>query len=78
MQAFRDKNSDELLSLISRKNSNELDRSLSIASDIDDLARTLERVNKRNAEWSKMIEFGHNFGHIENIFDIKFPPFFVK
>lgn len=43
---------------------------------VDDLCKTLDRVNKRNSEWSKMIEFGHNPN--KNIFEIKFPPFFIN
>lgn len=78
MKAFRNKNADEILTLFSTKDLNETKNPLHMLSEMDDLTKTLDRVNKRNAEWSKMVEFGHNFSHIENIFDIKFPAFFVK
>uniref|UniRef100_A0A915CN21 Uncharacterized protein n=1 Tax=Ditylenchus dipsaci TaxID=166011 RepID=A0A915CN21_9BILA len=71
LQMFRGKKAEELMQVFRTKEDNHQD------SETHDLGRTLERVKQRNADWSKVCEFGQN-GVVPDIFSVKFPPAFVK
>jgi len=44
----------------------------------ESLAETIQRLVKRNEEWTKMHEFAHPGEEVKNLFDIKFPPTFIR
>lgn len=65
LRMFRNKNVEELSAFLAREDEEE------------DLSKKIQRLIKRNADRTKVREFGHN-GGIKNISELEFPAFFIR
>ncbi|KAH7727484.1 Protein C32D5.3 [Aphelenchoides avenae] len=65
LKMFRNKNVEELSAFLARED------------EEDDLSKKIQRLIKRNADRTKVREFGHN-GGIKNISELELPAFFVR